>query len=176
MRYLKIMLLLGACLAGARAEISVVTNYEEIAERGRVVQYVVQSSGQRFQLSPPAGWQMDVEAGDNAIVFRNDKFGTIFRLKFSPNSAPSSQDVDKAIMAKHPGARVAEKFQCVARDAAGLAMELEFAAADGSYYASRCGVLSYGDQQVEFSITGPAEGVRKSHIAWVTVLNSFSRI
>jgi hypothetical protein len=71
---------------------------------------------------------------------------------------------------------VAEQFQCVARDAAGVAMDLEFSAADGSSYLSRCGLLKYGEQQVEFTITGPAEAVRQSHRAWVTVLNSFSRI
>lgn len=159
----------------ASAEITVFSQFEEIAERGLVLQYVVQCGSQRYQLSPPSGWQMEARGSDNLILFRNEKLGSVFRLQFCEDAVPG-KTIQAALEEKFPGSKTAEKFQCVARDAVGPALDLEFAAADGSLYAARAGLLNYGACQVEFTLTGPAGTVSKSHMAWVTVLNSFSRL
>lgn len=171
-----ILFLALAAVLNLRADISVATHFEDIPERGRVLQYIVQCGGQRFQVSPPPGWQMQVQPSENRIVFQHELLGAVFTIEFSESPAPSNpSDITEQLAGKYPGARPTEQFPCVARDATGQALDLEFPAANGSSFASRVGLLGYGACHIQLALTGPAESIRKSHLAWVTVLNSLSR-
>ena len=170
------LILSAATWAAAHAQFIVTTHFEEIEERGSVLQYWVQNGGENFSVTPPLKWQTESLATESVLIFRNEQIGAVIKVKFCVTAAPkTAKELERLIFEKLPQARIVERFPCIARDAAGLAVIIEYPAADDSLYASRIGVIPYGAGSVEISLSGPASALANAHHAWTTILNSLQR-
>jgi hypothetical protein len=157
----------------AQAEITVTPHYEEIAERGKVLEYNVQFGRQEFLLTPPYGWQFELSSDQNTLVFRSDSARAVFSVKFVENAPPrSDRELRALIEQRFPGAKNLESFTCIGRDREGRGVNTQFSAADGSSFENRLGLIRFEKTAVELSLTAPVEMIAKSHSAWTCVLNS----
>ena len=175
MRFSFLSVLCGS-LAAVQAQFAVIPHQEEIAERGLVLQYLVRTENDSFRFSPPGSWTLAANPGEQTMVFRNERFEAALTLRFIAGPGALRADrIENAVLERFSGAKVIERYPCVARDAEGLCLELRFAAADGAPYAARVGTLSYEDSQMELTLVAPVASLPKAHAAWTAVLNSFRR-
>ena len=167
-----------ACVAGSLAfasPLKVVSEREEIAERGSVLRFRVTARDETVLFIPPTQWQLATSTDPQSILLSSATIGATLEIRFAPRA-----DAWRAALGKvhelWPNGVVTEIAKAHTRDAEGRCFEISYAAAGGTAYHSRFAVVSYKNLGVEFTLTAPEGKFGQCHYAWTALLNSFSGV
>jgi len=167
---------LSTTVLSSYAALDVRVEQEEIAERGKVTRYFVQSSSAEFALNPPHGWTAQRKPSDDTLLFASERFGAVFTIRFLSTPFPKTEKELNVLLAQRwPSIISKDEASCVSRDSQGIAMDVIYPAADSTLYHTRNGFLPYGKAGVEFVLTAPEDNFLRVQSSWVSVLNSFSK-
>jgi hypothetical protein len=160
-----------------KADLQIIQTSEEIAERGSVARYLIQSRVGDFAVNPPPGWSTAIDPKEERLTFQIEKDSAVFSTTFSTNAPPfkslGEPPIKRYVEEHWPNARIVEQSEAYSRDSKGVAVECTFLAAGSTPYRTRIAFIPSARGYIEFQLTAPDDWPPRLRSSWTAVLNSF---
>lgn len=169
-------------IAHAAGDFQFFSRLISIPERGEVTGYFLLLRANRLSFIPPAGWQLKYEANRRVITLTPSDYAASVSVCILPTDAPApteppaesaAESLQKELLKRYPGARMASVQPCYLGDYEGLAFELERTTGQGAKLVTRVCLVTFPGGVAEFCLTTTPDKLKEYGVSLNVLMSSF---
>jgi hypothetical protein len=176
MKYLLLLLLTLATMAGAQTDFHAYLTTETLLDDGVVEKLTIVTSNLQFTIRPPREWSRQVNEPGQKIIFESQSGRSAITIQFtgnSPGQLPDEDTLRAQLLQANPGADIRQVSICPTSYKPGVFFDLVMQPAPGASMKARHAFVAEPAGQAEFVLSANSDEFDKSLIVFMATARSF---
>jgi len=165
-----------ALAAPAQPEFKTSTAELQMAEGGRESVVLIESGAERFAISIPNTYGMQIQQYKQSIVFTSTNGASVITVRMTTNYAgalPKKEELQEAVLENNRGASLVQAVRCFTGSGPGLCFDLVRPLSGGLVLRMRDAYVSCAQGSFEFFFSCNGADYDRQKLGFERLLNSF---